>query len=49
MKENLLQASSGSLLDYFNNIIPLNTGETQLVVELFKSRLYRKRQYAAGK
>lgn len=45
MKENLLQASSEPLLNYFNNIIPLNAEETQLVTEFFKSRLYRKKQY----
>lgn len=45
MKENLLQASSEPLLSYFNNTIPLNAEETQLVTELFKSRLYRKKQY----
>lgn len=45
MKENLLQASSEPLLNYFNKTIPLNAEETQLVTELFKSRLYRKRQF----
>lgn len=45
MKDNLLQASSEPLLNYFNNIIPLNAEETQLVTEFFKSRLYRKKQY----
>lgn len=45
MKENLLQASSEPLLNYFNNIIPLNAEEAELVTEFFKSRLYRKKQY----
>lgn len=45
MKENLLQASSEPLLNYFNKIIPLNAEKTQLVTEFFKSRLYRKKQY----
>jgi len=45
MKENLLQASTEPLLNYFNRTIPLNAEETQLVTELFKSRLYRKRQF----
>jgi len=33
------------LLDYFQQLIPLNKDEKQLVTELFKTRLYRKRQY----
>lgn len=33
------------LLTYFQNVIPLNNEEKQLVRELFKPRLYRKRQY----
>lgn len=45
MKENLLQASVEPLIDYFNQLIPLNSEEKKLVTELFKSRLYRKRQY----
>lgn len=45
MKENLIQASSEPLLNYFNKMIPLNAEETQLVTEFFKSRLYRKKQY----
>lgn len=45
MKENLLQTSVEPLLEYFNRFIPLNTEEKQLVVEFFKPRLYRKRQY----
>jgi len=45
MKENLLQTSAEPLLDYFNRFIPLSGEEKQLVMELFKPRLYRKRQY----
>lgn len=45
MKEDLLQTSAEPLLDYFNRFIPLNAGEKKLVMELFKPRLYRKRQY----
>lgn len=45
MKENLLQASVEPLIDYFNQLIPLNSEEKKLVTEFFKSRLYRKRQY----
>lgn len=33
------------LLDYFQKMIPLNLEEKQLVTDLFKPRLYRKRQY----
>lgn len=33
------------LLDYFQQLIPLNKDEKLLVTELFKTRLYRKRQY----
>lgn len=33
------------LLDYFQKMIPLNFEEKQLVTDLFKPRLYRKRQY----
>lgn len=45
MKENLLQASVEPLIDYFNRHIPLNAEERELVTELFKPRLYRKKQY----
>lgn len=45
MKENLLQTSVEPLLEYFNRLIPLNADEKQLVIALFKPRLYRKRQY----
>lgn len=33
------------LLDYFQKVIRLNNDEKRLVTELFKPRLYRKRQY----
>ena len=42
---HFLQSQIQPLLDYFHNLIPLNTAEKQLVIELFKPRLYRKRQY----
>lgn len=45
MKQNLFQTSVEPLLDYFNHFIPLNAGEKQFVMDLFKPRLYRKRQY----
>ncbi|EJL75915.1 Crp/Fnr family transcriptional regulator [Chryseobacterium populi] len=45
MKENLIQASVEPLIEYFNKLIPLNDKECMLVTELFKSRLYRRRQY----
>lgn len=45
MKESIMQYSAEPLLDYFNRFIPLNSDEKQLVITLFKPRLYRKRQY----
>lgn len=45
MKENTGQASVEPLIDYFNQRIPLNAEERLLVTELFKPRLYRKKQY----
>lgn len=45
MKENLQKSSVEPLLAYFNHLIPLNKEERNAVTELFKSRLYRKRQY----
>lgn len=44
-KEELLQMNVGVLIDYFNKLIPLKESESQLVMDLFKIRLYRKRQY----
>ncbi|WP_326983546.1 Crp/Fnr family transcriptional regulator [Chryseobacterium sp. MYb264] len=39
------QSSAEPLLTYFNELIPLKSEEKKLVSELFKPRLYRKRQY----
>lgn len=44
-KEELLQTNIDPLLDYFNKLIPLNSEEKRLVIDFFKPRLYRKRQY----
>jgi CRP-like cAMP-binding protein len=44
-KDNLLFKQIQPLLDYFQQLIPLNKDEKLLVMELFKPRLYRKRQY----
>lgn len=44
-KDNLLFKQIQPLLDYFQQLIPLNKDEKILVMELFKPRLYRKRQY----
>ncbi len=44
-KEKLLQAQAAPLLDYFQKMIPLDKAEKQWVADLFKPRLYRKRQY----
>lgn len=45
MKADLLQANAEPLLEYFGRLIPLNGEEKQLVAEMFRPRLYRKRQY----
>ncbi len=45
MKENLSEASSEPLLNYFDKLIPLNKEEKELVIEKFHPRLYRKKQY----
>lgn len=45
MQQKPIQSSTEPLIDYFNSLIPLNNEECQLVRELFKSRLYRKKQY----
>ncbi|MFV0530022.1 MAG: Crp/Fnr family transcriptional regulator [Flavobacteriales bacterium] len=42
---NIEESQIQPLLDYFENVMPLNQNEKQLVSELFKPRLYRKRQY----
>lgn len=44
-KDDIIHSQIKSLLDYFQKVIPLNNEEKQLVTELFKPRLYRKRQY----
>lgn len=44
-KDDLFIKQIQPLLDYFQKIIPLNEAEKLLVTELFKPRLYRKRQY----
>lgn len=45
MKEVIVQSSIEPLINYFNNLIPLNDEETELVTSYFKPRLFRKRQY----
>lgn len=45
MKDNLSQASIEPLLDYFDRLIHLNKEEKELVVQKFRPRLYRKKQY----
>ncbi|HWV70851.1 MAG TPA: Crp/Fnr family transcriptional regulator [Pseudosphingobacterium sp.] len=45
MREELEQKSLEPLIVYFDKLIPLTKEEKQLVSELFKPRLYRKRQY----
>ena len=44
-EEKIIQTQIEPLLGYFQNLIPLNKEEKQLVFDLFKPRLYRKRQY----
>lgn len=44
-KEELFKNDIEQLLDYFDKLIPLEIEEKTLVTELFKPRLYRKRQY----
>lgn len=44
-KEEQSQTNIDPLLDYFNKLIPLNSEEKRLVIDFFKPRLYRKRQY----
>jgi len=43
--EELLQAQSEPLVDYFEKMLPLTKEEKQLVTQLFKPRLYRKKHY----
>ena len=44
-KDNIIQSQIEPLLGYFQKVIPLNNDEKQLVTDLFKPRLYRKRQF----
>jgi len=44
-KDDIIQSQIEPLLNYFQTVIPLNNEEKQLMIELFKPRLYRKRQY----
>lgn len=44
-KDEPLLTQTEPLLDYFQKLILLNAQEKQLVTDLFKPRLYRKRQY----
>ena len=44
-KDDIIQSQIEPLLNYFQKVIPLNNEEKQLVIELFKPRLYRKRQF----
>ncbi len=39
------ETTTKPLIAFFENIIPLNSGEKQLINEYFKPRLYRKRQF----
>lgn len=43
--DELLLAQTEPLLEYFQKLLPLNNHEKRLVTDLFKPRLYRKRQY----
>lgn len=44
-KDDIIHSQIEPLLDYFQKVIRLNHDEKQLITELFKPRLYRKRQY----
>ena len=46
IKINPTQSYIESLLNYFQQLIPLSNEETKLVSEKFHARLYRKRQFA---
>ncbi|MES2794573.1 MAG: Crp/Fnr family transcriptional regulator [Bacteroidota bacterium] len=43
--DDIIKSQIEPLLNYFQKVIRLNNDEKQLVTELFKPRLYRKRQY----
>lgn len=44
-KDDVIHSQIQPLLDYFQKIIPLSVDENKLVTNLFKPRLYRKKQY----
>lgn len=44
-KDEIIKTQIEPLLDYFQKVMPLSNEEQDLVTELFKPRLYRKRQY----
>lgn len=44
-RDKLMHTKIEPLLDYFQKLIPLNDMEKQFVIDFFKPRLYRKRQY----
>ena len=44
-KDDIIHSQIEPLLNYFQKVIPLNNEEKKLVTELFKPRLYRKKQY----
>ncbi len=44
-REEITTNSTATLVDYFNRMIPLNKEEKAVVLEYFKPRLYRKKQY----
>lgn len=44
-EDKIILSQIEPLLVYFQNLIPLSKEEKQLVYDLFKPRLYRKRQY----
>lgn len=46
MKDDLSKASVEPLLAYFKRLMPLEIAEEELVSSTFRSRLFRKRQYA---
>lgn len=45
MKEELTPSPAQPLIDYFNQLMPLDKQETNLISSLFRPRLFRKRQY----
>ncbi len=45
VKDDLVQLQAEPLINYFQKLIPLNSIEKKLVIDLFKPRFYRKRQY----